>query len=242
MFDQTFVDGTQNTKKPLTLLASTLVQIAVLCVLLLIPFIYTATLPSAILKSLLVAPRPPVVAITRNAPKTLTGHTTRLLSYRTLVAPIAIPKQVNPVNDIAAPPGVAVLGTNGSTDGSAGSPLLDFVPSGSAPPPLIEEPKPKTAPGPVKISTGAAEAKLINKVIPLYPALAKATHVQGTVEFRATISKDGYIENLQVVRGHPMLVKAASEAVLQWKYRPTLLNGQPVEVLTEILVNFTLTQ
>jgi protein TonB len=76
----------------------------------------------------------------------------------------------------------------------------------------------------------------------VYPALAKSARVQGTVEFNAVISKDGKIENLQLVRGHPLLVNAAKEAVLQWRYRPTQLNGQPVEVVTDIIVNFTLSQ
>jgi protein TonB len=66
--------------------------------------------------------------------------------------------------------------------------------------------------------------------------------VQGTVEFTAVISKDGNIEDLKLVRGHPLLVNSAREAVLQWKYKPTELNGQPVEVITDIIVNFTLSQ
>ena len=107
----------------------------------------------------------------------------------------------------------------------------------------MPEPKPKAAnSSPIRVGTGAAEAKLINKVVPVYPALAKSARVQGIVEFSASISKEGNIENLQLVSGHPLLAKAARDAVLQWKYRPTLLNGQPVEVLTEIGVNFTLTQ
>jgi protein TonB len=80
----------------------------------------------------------------------------------------------------------------------------------------------------------------MRQVQPKYPPLAKSARVQGRVEFTATISKDGTIENLQLVRGHPLLVNAAKEAVLQWRYRPTLLNGQPVEVVTDIVVNFTL--
>ena len=62
------------------------------------------------------------------------------------------------------------------------------------------------------------------------------------MEFTATISKDGVIDHLQLVRGHPLLVNAAREAVLQWRYRPTMLNGQPVEVITDIVVNFILSQ
>jgi len=112
---------------------------------------------------------------------------------------------------------------------------------GSAPPP--PPPPKKAAPtGPVPIGGRVAEANLIRKVQPVYPPLAKSARVQGTVEFTATISKDGNIENLTLVRGHPLLVNAAREAVLQWKYRPTLLNGQPVEVITDIIVNFTLSQ
>jgi protein TonB len=87
-----------------------------------------------------------------------------------------------------------------------------------------------------------AAANLIRKVEPVYPPLAKSARVQGTVEFTAIISKAGNIENLQLVRGHPLLVNAAKEAVLQWKYKPTQLNGQAVEVVTDIIVNFTLSQ
>jgi protein TonB len=96
--------------------------------------------------------------------------------------------------------------------------------------------------GPQRIGGNVMAANLIRKVEPVYPPLAKSARVQGTVEFTAVISKDGNIENLQLVRGHPLLVNAAKEAVLQWKYKPTQLNGQPVQVITDIIVNFTLSQ
>jgi len=112
------------------------------------------------------------------------------------------------------------------------------VPGAPPPPP----PKPKAPTGPVRIGGQVAAANLIRKVEPVYPPLAKSARVQGTVEFTAVISKTGNIENLQLVRGHLLLVNAAKEAVLQWKYRPTQLNGQPVEVVTDIIVNFTLSQ
>ncbi|MGD0416064.1 MAG: energy transducer TonB [Terriglobales bacterium] len=85
-----------------------------------------------------------------------------------------------------------------------------------------------------------AEANLLHKVQPSYPTLARQAHVQGTVELRAIISKAGTIENLVVVRGHPMLAPAAIDAVRQWRYRPYLLNNEPIEVETEITVNFVL--
>jgi protein TonB len=83
-------------------------------------------------------------------------------------------------------------------------------------------------------------AKLVRKVIPEYPAMAKAARISGIVRLIGIIGKDGAIRNLQLVSGHPMLARAALEAVQQWIYKPTLLNGNPVEVIAPIEVNFTL--
>jgi len=92
---------------------------------------------------------------------------------------------------------------------------------------------------PLKVSHWA-EGNIIYRVQPLYPPIARQARVQGTVELRAIISRAGTIENLVVVSGHPMLVKSAIEAVRQWRYHPYLLNKEPVEVETEITVNFVL--
>ena len=86
------------------------------------------------------------------------------------------------------------------------------------------------------------EGLLIHRVEPAYPPLAKAARIQGTVQLQAIISKNGAIQNLQVLSGHPMLVTAAVEAVRQWRYRPYILNGDPVEVETQITVNFVLSR
>ena len=86
------------------------------------------------------------------------------------------------------------------------------------------------------------EANLLKKVEAVYPPLAKSARVQGRVEFTATIDTTGHIVSLELVRGHPLLVNAAKEAILQWEYRPTLLNGKPVSVITDVIINFTLTQ
>ena len=85
------------------------------------------------------------------------------------------------------------------------------------------------------------ESNLIHRVQPEYPQLARQARIQGTVVLRAVISREGRIENLQVLSGHPLLVPAALDAVRQWRYRPYSLNDQPVEVETQITVNFTLT-
>jgi periplasmic protein TonB len=84
------------------------------------------------------------------------------------------------------------------------------------------------------------EGNLIRKVQPTYPALARSARIQGTVMLQAVISKQGTIENLIVLTGHPMLVPAAIDAVRQWHYRPYILNNEPVEVETQITVNFSL--
>ncbi len=85
-----------------------------------------------------------------------------------------------------------------------------------------------------------SEGDLIRKVQLSYPPLARAARLQGTVLLQALISKQGTIEHLQLVSGHPMLVQAAMDAVRQWRYRPYVLNGEPVEVETQITVNFSL--
>jgi protein TonB len=100
---------------------------------------------------------------------------------------------------------------------------------------------PKVAtPQRVRVSQGVSQGLLVRRVQPNYPPLARQARIAGTVVLRAVISKDGSIENLTLVSGHPMLAPAAIDAVKQWKYKPYLLNGEPVEVDTEVQVNFTL--
>jgi periplasmic protein TonB len=100
---------------------------------------------------------------------------------------------------------------------------------------------PKVAtPQRVRVSQGVTQGLLIRKVQPNYPPLARQARIQGSVLLQAEISKDGSIENLHLISGHPMLAPAAIEAVKQWKYKPYILNGEPVEVETQITVNFTL--
>jgi protein TonB len=100
---------------------------------------------------------------------------------------------------------------------------------------------PKVAtPQRVRVSSGVQSGLLVRKVQPTYPPLARQARIQGTVVLQAQISKNGDIENLQLISGHPMLAPAAIEAVKQWKYKPYLLNGEPVEVETTVQVNFSL--
>jgi bla regulator protein BlaR1 len=102
--------------------------------------------------------------------------------------------------------------------------------------------QPPDAHASVHASKEEMAALIVKKVNPEYPEAAKKAHIQGQVILRATISKDGDVENLQIVSGHPQLVPSAIDAVKQWKYQPYLQHGKPVEVETEITVNFTLSK
>ncbi len=106
--------------------------------------------------------------------------------------------------------------------------------------PSVAAPPKIATPQRVRVSTSVAQGFLVRKVSPTYPPLARQARIQGTVVLQAQISKSGDIENLQLVSGHPILAPAAIEAVKQWKYKPYLLNGEPVEVETTVQVNFTL--
>ena len=109
------------------------------------------------------------------------------------------------------------------------------------PPPLPRVPEPEPS-KPVTVTSDIQSAKLLRKVIPIYPQFAVMARVSGTVHLMGTIGKDGMIEQLQVVSGPPMLVQAAMDAVRQWVYRPTMLNNKPVEVIAPIDVIFSLSR
>ncbi len=150
-----------------------------------------------------------------------------------LTAPTRIPHNIEMVSQKEAPPssfGVAGMEGMGGSGGVMGS----LFGSGNAP--KVKAAAPKK----VNISAGVAVGMLIQKTIPIYPPIAKAARVQGTVVLQATISKQGTIEDLHVVSGPAMLQQAALDAVRQWRYRPYLLNNEPVEVETTVNVIFTL--
>lgn len=116
-------------------------------------------------------------------------------------------------------------------------------PDEAAPPPPPPPPLPPPAPpSRIRVGGNVAAASLITQVKPVYPPLAKQARIQGVVVLEAEIDREGNITMLRVISGHPLLVPAALNAVREWKYRPTLLNGEPVPVLTTITVNFTFAQ
>lgn len=122
--------------------------------------------------------------------------------------------------------------------------MLEIPATGDSAPPLDlgsgSEIMPKPMPQALNISQGISRGLLTKKVQPVYPQNALAMRIEGAVELMATISKTGDISRLKVLSGNSQLAKAATEAVSQWKYKPYLLNGEPVEIQTQITINFKL--
>ena len=253
MFEQTFVE-TGKTKKTWTIFVSFIGQIAFVGVLVILPMIFFDQLPGAQLISSLVAPPPPPPPPPPPAaapPVKVVKVIPRQFDAGKLMAPKVIPKEVATIKEEELPPptsGVAGVvggvpgGVAGGTPGGVLGGIIGSVPSAAPPPPPPppkKEEKPVT-PQRIKIGGSVQQAKLVRQPHPVYPPLAKQARIQGTVKLSAIISKDGTIQKLEVISGHPLLVPAALEAVKQWVYQPTLLNGEPVEVVTQIDVNFTL--
>ena len=154
------------------------------------------------------------------------------------MAPTVIPKKVEIIKEDAAPDvGSATGGVvggvgNGLATGVLGG-IIGSTGSGLPPPP-------KAAPSRIHVGGNVQAASLLHQVIPVYPAIAKTAHVSGTVILHAIIGKDGSIQDLTYMSGPPLLMRNAMDAVRQWRYKPTLLNGEPVEVDTTISVVFSL--
>jgi protein TonB len=154
----------------------------------------------------------------------------------TTIPPLAL----QPENAPPMPPGTSVDDGAIGMMGNKGNGLIPIGPPTDAPLPPKQASLPASPAAPVRRSEGVQAGLLIHRVEPDYPALARQTHLQGTVQLHAVIGRDGSIESLEVLSGHPLLVKAALDAVRQWRYRPTLLGGEPVEVETYITVHFVL--
>lgn len=218
-------------------------QALLLVGLVLYPLIKMEALPRGQLMTFLVAPPPPPPPPPPPAKVVQIKRIQRKVTAEDLMrAPTSIPdKIVKIVEDpMPAAPTAGVVGgvPGGMPGGSMGGVIGGIISAMAAPPP--PPPKPK-APKRIRLGGQVQAAKLISKPNPIYPPLAKMARIQGSVRLEAVISRGGAIKDLKVLSGHPLLVKAALDAVQRWRYQPTMLNGEPVEVVTQIDVNFRLT-
>lgn len=235
MFDQMVVSSVHGSKthKPWTVALSMILQILVVGVLILIPLIYTEALPKAMLSTFLVAPPPPPPP-PPPAPKTEVIKKIIIQAPQKMVAPTVIPKKIEIVKDQA--PDIGAEGGTGVAGGT-GTGVPGGILGGAALPP--PPPKPVT-PQRIRVGGNVEAAKLQRQILPIYPQIAKTAHISGTVVLHAVIAKDGSIQELTYVSGPALLMRAAMDAVRQWHYAPTQLNGEPVEVDTTIQVVFSL--
>ncbi|HEX9761340.1 MAG TPA: energy transducer TonB [Candidatus Acidoferrales bacterium] len=248
MFDDLLESSVQKkrTNSKWAIFISTVVQIILLGVMILIPLIYTEALPKTMLTTFLVAPPPPPPPPPppAAAPVVRPKPVTRIIQAGKMMAPTAIPKQVTLIKEEDLPPDVPVSvgvaggvpgGVPGGQAGGVIGGIIGGIPGGNLPPP-----PPKEQPQRIRVGGDVQQAQIIHQIRPVYPPLARQARIQGTVRLQAIIAKNGSIIQLEVIQGHPLLVKAATDAVEQWRYRPTLLNNEPVEVVTTIDVVFML--
>jgi protein TonB len=209
---------------------------------------FTEQLPKAQLMTFLVAPSPPPPppppAAAEQIQRVVKQIQTDVLNNGELRTPTKIPVKIQMIKEEEPPPPMPASGgvvggvPGGIPGGQLGGVIGSVISSTSS---LAAVPKfiPVT-PQRVRISQGVTKGMCIHRVEPTYPPLARSARVQGDVVLSAVIDTNGQIQNLVLVSGHPMLVPAAITAVKQWRYKPYLLNGQPVEVETTITVIFSL--
>ena len=236
MFEDSLMEsgGRIKTNQKWTGLISTTVQLGLVGFLVLLPLIFTEALPKGQLTTWLVAPPPPPPPPPPAAPKIEHVQRVSEIVDGALRAPTKIPKQVKMIQeDETPPPSTGVTGgvVGGVPGGSTGGVIGGIIGS-AAPPPKVATPQK------LRVSSGVVEGLKLNAPNPTYPQMARIAHIQGDVVLQATISKTGTVENLRAVQGHPILIQAALDAVRQWKYKPYILNGEPVEVETTIKVQF----
>jgi len=234
-----------NRRRGWTTIVSLAIQGVLLCVAVLVPLIYTEALPRQQLLTLLVAPPPPPPPppAAPEVVKTVRAVATEMVGGQ-LRTPTRIPEKIAMIREEQPPPPASSGGVIGGVPGGIpggqlGGVIGGIIGSASS----LNIPKaPKTeSPVRVRVSQGVSIGRLVNRVDPLYPPLARSARVQGQVVLTAIISKEGTVQDLHVLSGHPMLVQSALDAVKQWRYKPYLLNGEPVEVETTVTVIFNLT-
>ena len=243
MFEDSLIEsgGRLKTQRGRTSFVAFILEAMIVGVMILIPLIFTEALPKGTTMFLLVAPPPPPPPPPpAAAPVKIVKVIQTDIVNGELRTPTKIPQKVQMIKeDEAPPPAMASAGVVGGVPGGVpGGSMGGVIGSVLSSTPMAV---PKIAtPQRVRVSSGVVQGLLVRQVKPNYPPLARQARIQGVVILQAQISKEGNIENLTLISGHPMLAPAAIEAVKQWKYRPYLLNGEPCEVDTQVQVNFSL--
>jgi protein TonB len=242
MFEDSLLEsgGRLKTKRGRTTTFAIILEIGLIGLMVLMPLIFTEALPKQQLMTFLVAPPPPPPPPPpAAAPVKVVRQVQTDIVNGALRTPTKIPQKIQMIKEDEAPPAMASAGVVGGVPGGIPGGQMGGVIGGIISSTPVAVPKVAT-PQRVRVSAGVTSGLLVRKVNPVYPPLARQARISGTVILHAVISKDGSITGLSLISGHPMLAPAAIDAVKQWKYKPYLLNGEPVEVDTEVQVVFTL--
>ncbi len=247
LFADSLLDASEQESKRRKFAAifSFIFQCLVIGVLIVVPLMFTDVLPKQQLLTFLVAPPPPPPPppAAQAVAKVVRQIQSELLNGQ-LRTPTRIPEKVQMIREEEPPPPLATTGgvvggvAGGIPGGQLGGVIGGIVNQTSTLAAVLKVPT--IPPKRVRVSQGVTRGMLIQKIEPTYPVLARQARIQGDVVLRAIISKEGLITELQLVSGHPMLAPAAIAAVSQWRYRPFLLNGEPIEVETTVNVTFHL--
>jgi len=249
MFDQIISENTARTRRPLAVALSFAGQVLLVTLAVVAPLLHTETIAPGHLRHNFCPLRPLGVmhVVTQKAPVAAYRETPgpRVFTDHVFRQPARVPSAILPEMKGPSPDLLAGLSGPSIPGDPNGVPFATGID-------LAQIPRlapPKTAPAlvpvtraPLRVGGKVQAAKIVHQVTPVYPPLARQTHTSGIVRLEAVISRSGTIESLQVMSGHPLLTQAALDAVRQWVYQPTLLNNVPVEVLTQIDVNFKLAE
>ena len=246
MFDPILSENTARTRRPLAVAVSFGGQVLVVGLTVLFPILRPEGILPARMLRVITAP----LGISREPEPPKQRSMARATLVRATAHPFREPVLRQPANvpaviltEVNEPPAALSAGTGGPVIPGASDGVPWGTGTGASPMPKLPPPKPVQAAAPtprLRVGGVVQAAKIVRQVTPVYPQPARMSRISGTVRIEAVIGRDGIIQSLQVMSGHPWLAQAALEAVRQWVYRPTLLNGEPVEVLTQIEVNFKL--
>ena len=230
--DATFhSSGILPNQAPKWMLLTLAVNLAVVTALIVLPLIYPEALPTHLFQSILYTPPPQPIVVKPSILQQSATQSTQTIA-NLINVPLLIPS-THLIDSIAPQGDIDLSRINDGVPGNTGPSTNVFQPST----PIVV----KSAPThPMNISMGVSEGMILSKTNPTYPVIARTAGISGTIVLAATISATGRIENLKVLNGPPMLRQAAVDAVKTWRYRPYLLNNQPVEVETTINIVFTL--
>lgn len=247
MFEHIVLEGSQRKRRAFATLAGFAGEAAIALALIAAPMIWPQVLPTPRFMMTISPPAPlPKAPEHTAAVRPRVAHDTAPLFRRDLLIPMRIPTHIAQISDSSldppSPTGIAVSGGVGEPgDNPLLGSLLNATPTVSKPaqskPPVTQ----RSPAEPKRIRVSSLDpARLIHFVEPVFPQIAKSARIEGTVELRAVIGTDGRVRQLDIVSGHPLLRKAAIDAVRQWIYKPPVLNGESVEIVAPIAVVFRL--